>query len=359
MLIGMTSVIPLAHAENRVTVESRVFTPGQVACTVGVSFSNDVPLTLVAMPLEFRTVTGGAYMSGPSSAWHRGLNQGGRIYNSPLGPTSHNPGTPGGWPPASVTNLNFAHPYNVGSGCVRPSDSTTAWGSADPANLDFISPDAILFVTLSTGDPIQLEEDITLDPGADPLGTSNASYLINFHVNNNIGYFEIDTTCTRPQVRLAYRGETDQPIHVDFTKGIISICSPPADADGDHLADCVDNCPFVSNPDQADADGDGIGDACDPCPTDPSNTCPCVCPCLADPDCDSAITISDVARVVLAAFSGVATAADPSCRAPGVTPQSRADVDCSGATDIVDVIKIINVALRGGDAAVWFCHPCS
>ena len=35
------------------------------------------------------------------------------------------------------------------------------------------------------------------------------------------------------------------------------------DADGDGVADRVDNCPNDANPDQADTDGDGTGDACD------------------------------------------------------------------------------------------------
>jgi hypothetical protein len=51
---------------------------------------------------------------------------------------------------------------------------------------------------------------------------------------------------------------------------------PPPDADGDGVSDSLDNCPAVTNADQADTDGDGIGDACDPCPNtaDPSGYCP-------------------------------------------------------------------------------------
>jgi Ca2+-binding RTX toxin-like protein len=40
--------------------------------------------------------------------------------------------------------------------------------------------------------------------------------------------------------------------------------SAVADMDGDGVADSVDNCPAVSNADQANADGDSLGDACDP-----------------------------------------------------------------------------------------------
>ncbi|HWC14058.1 MAG TPA: CocE/NonD family hydrolase [Actinomycetota bacterium] len=39
---------------------------------------------------------------------------------------------------------------------------------------------------------------------------------------------------------------------------------PPADTDGDGVADDADNCPEVANPGQEDADGDGRGNACDP-----------------------------------------------------------------------------------------------
>jgi len=38
------------------------------------------------------------------------------------------------------------------------------------------------------------------------------------------------------------------------------------DTDGDGVGDSLDNCPTVSNANQADTDSDGIGDACDNCP---------------------------------------------------------------------------------------------
>lgn len=40
-------------------------------------------------------------------------------------------------------------------------------------------------------------------------------------------------------------------------------CSSAADADGDHVADCADNCPGVANAQQRDFDGDGTGDDCE------------------------------------------------------------------------------------------------
>lgn len=51
------------------------------------------------------------------------------------------------------------------------------------------------------------------------------------------------------------------PLPVDHDPTWLVSCN--TDNDGDGIADQVDNCPQVPNPDQADVDGDGRGDACD------------------------------------------------------------------------------------------------
>ncbi|MCY1060795.1 thrombospondin type 3 repeat-containing protein [Nannocystis sp. SCPEA4] len=79
---------------------------------------------------------------------------------------------------------------------------------------------------------------------------------------------------------------------VDTTTTTTTGC---ADSDGDTLCDDADNCPGVSNLDQADADEDTVGDACDLCPAvaDPEqldgdadligDACD-LCPATADPE---------------------------------------------------------------------------
>jgi hypothetical protein len=44
---------------------------------------------------------------------------------------------------------------------------------------------------------------------------------------------------------------------------VVSRAITDADADGDGISDVADNCPAVSNSDQADLDADGIGNSCD------------------------------------------------------------------------------------------------
>jgi hypothetical protein len=69
--------------------------------------------------------------------------------------------------------------------------------------------------------------------------------------------------------------------------------SPLVDSDGDGLSDADDNCPQLTNANQADEDGDGKGDVCDLCP-------PVVDP--LDPDGDG---------------DGVGDACDPEPGTPG------------------------------------------
>ncbi len=60
------------------------------------------------------------------------------------------------------------------------------------------------------------------------------------------------------------------------------------DADADGVADSLDNCPLVANPDQFDSDADDIGDACDPdlLDSDADGVADSLdnCPLIANPD---------------------------------------------------------------------------
>jgi hypothetical protein len=47
-------------------------------------------------------------------------------------------------------------------------------------------------------------------------------------------------------------------------------CGTNNDFDEDGVHNSVDNCPYISNPDQQDVDGDGVGDACNNCPDEPN-----------------------------------------------------------------------------------------
>jgi len=100
------------------------------------------------------------------------------------------------------------------------------------------------------------------------------------------------------------------------------ICiGPSGDCDGDGVPDETDNCPGVSNADQADGDGDGVGDVCDNCPT-VANTD------QADRDGDG---IGDACQD--SDGDGVYDASD---NCPSIPNADQADVDGDGVGDVCD-----------------------
>jgi Thrombospondin type 3 repeat len=106
-----------------------------------------------------------------------------------------------------------------------------------------------------------------------------------------------------------------------IVNGVIQVGPICADADQDGVCDAADNCPAVSNANQADADGDGVGDACDACVNDAGKTAPGVCGCgVADTDSDGDGIADCIDGCV----------ADPAKTAPGVCGCGVADTDSDG-----------------------------
>lgn len=69
----------------------------------------------------------------------------------------------------------------------------------------------------------------------------------------------------------SYAADSNRPERLSDHDAPVAYFLFPPDQDNDGVIDANDNCPLVSNADQADTDGDGQGDACDACPNDPSN----------------------------------------------------------------------------------------
>lgn len=98
------------------------------------------------------------------------------------------------------------------------------------------------------------------------------------------------------------------------------------DTDDDTVDDCDDNCPYVSNQDQADSNGDGVGDAC------AYN--------YGDASGDGNVNIADASYLINYVFFD----------GPDPDPLLAGDANCDGKVNIVDASHIINYVFFGGAA---------
>lgn len=288
-----------ADAANRVTVQSKTFRVNSGPDTVGILLENDINIVAFVVPIEMRSVSGGAFIRPPFTndnfRWQE--VPGSRVATSPLGEQFHPEDL---WPPAFVAKQR----YSVVAGpteqkCSGPTSNTY---SAQAVQCDGVSPDGLLYTALSSGDP-DIGEEISMLPGVDVT----PSLEIIFPVNGNQGQFEIDTCCMRPAHHLSFVNEDLWYVPgIQFSKGTITLI-------------------------------------------------PCACDCLGDPICDSVISdVVDVVRTIDVAFRNTPEAMDPDVTCPRVPT----DVDCSRFTDVIDVVKVVNVAFRNADPATEYCDPC-
>lgn len=119
------------------------------------------------------------------------------------------------------------------------------------------------------------------------------------------------------------------------------------DTDGDTVPDASDNCPTVSNPNQADTDADGVGDACDNCPVANSDQADTDADGVGDA-CDNCVTVANSSQVD-ADGDGIGDACDSTplglCNGYTVTIRGTPGDDILTGTAGADVIA----GLEGND----------
>jgi hypothetical protein len=232
---------------NSVVIESKQVLPGATNLTVGVYFSNAIPIVALVLQLEFREIDAGAYLQ---TVFVPQMNPAGRMWHSVLGYA--NPEGPNAIP----TERKYDAP--AGIPCSGPTSSTYQGTST---LLVPSSPDGFLFETHSVADESG-DGGIDFHPGMEVPGVDIPSYSFTFDVSNVSGRFEIDTCCIRPTVHLIYVNRNTEAVPVQFTKGIITIgcfCRCHGDPECDGAADILDvvravNTAFRNAPEVTDQD---------------------------------------------------------------------------------------------------------
>jgi hypothetical protein len=213
------------------------------------------------------------------------------------------------------------------------------------------NPPTAPVVTAPAGNTTDTTPDITWNAATDSASGVAFYYVVVRNSSNAIVFAKAVTaselsatvTETLPTGQytaevIALDGATPQPFTATGTASFAVIdptAAPATDSDGDGRTDGADNCPFVSNADQADLDGDKSGDACD-----------------TDDDGDGHVDSAD----------NCPTVANDQTNTPGGTSAGDAceDRDSDGVVDATDnCIATANAgqANADGDALGDACDP--
>jgi uncharacterized repeat protein (TIGR01451 family) len=133
--------------------------------------------------------------------------------------------------------------FGDGTGGRRVGD---AGGSIDWSGMNGLEPSVSSDVNFIAG-----KADCPASPGQTPLRGHEdwSALLLNFRISSDFADGEHGTSET------IGNEETEE----SYLDGVLG----DPDADGDGVANVLDNCPIVANADQLDMDADGSGDACD------------------------------------------------------------------------------------------------
>jgi|GEM_PF-2306533 len=104
-----------------------------------------------------------------------------------------------------------------------------------------------------------------LDDGDDPDGNGICNVGDAGADGDGDGFPNQTDNC--PDVSNADQADADGDVRGDVCDNCMSVINPDqANSDADDFGNACDNCPNITNQNQADGDEDGVGDACDNCP---------------------------------------------------------------------------------------------
>jgi hypothetical protein len=149
---------------------------------------------------------------------------------------------------------------------------------APPAGLGGVDPTVTITsvrITLPDGNTIKaalasntvnvtLARDLTKRQGADDMGRAQFYAPNPVIAGSSISHYDVSAFPNQLMEPNINNDLTHNVTGVDLTLGLMRDIGWYPDTDVDGLSNSADNCPNVSNPDQADLDQDNLGDVCDP-----------------------------------------------------------------------------------------------